>query len=105
MNFLSICYFDCNPVTSDPNKFCPAQMSRLLSLSHFESFSKAGKLGRGPVNCTEQESSASHPRPFWRGFRFFGGMMIPRLFFVSASVAVGLLAAPPLTTIQDVLYK
>jgi hypothetical protein len=31
--------------------------------------------------------------------------MIPRLFFVSASVAAGLWAAPPLTTIQDVLYK
>jgi hypothetical protein len=32
-------------------------------------------------------------------------MMIPRLFFVSASVAASLWAAPPLTTIQDVLYK
>src|SRR5512140_2648224 len=31
--------------------------------------------------------------------------MIPRLFFVSASVAAGLWAAPPLTTIQDVLFK
>ena len=31
--------------------------------------------------------------------------MIPRLFFVSASVAASLWAAPPLTTIQDVLYK
>ena len=31
--------------------------------------------------------------------------MIPRLFFVSACVAVCLEAAPPLTTIQDVLYK
>jgi hypothetical protein len=32
-------------------------------------------------------------------------MMISRLFFVSASVAASLWAAPPLTTIQDVLYK
>jgi hypothetical protein len=32
-------------------------------------------------------------------------MMIPRLFFVSTSVAACLWAAPPLTTIQDVLYK
>jgi hypothetical protein len=32
-------------------------------------------------------------------------MMIPRLFFVSACAAMSLGAAPPLTTIQDVLYK
>src|SRR5450631_2053128 len=31
--------------------------------------------------------------------------MIPRLFFVSSCVAACLAAAPPLTTIQDVLYK
>src|SRR3954451_21036429 len=31
--------------------------------------------------------------------------MIPRLFFVSACVAAASWATPPLTTIQDVLYK
>jgi hypothetical protein len=31
--------------------------------------------------------------------------MIPRLFLVSAGVAATLFAAPPLTTVQDVLYK
>src|SRR6476620_5197935 len=31
--------------------------------------------------------------------------MIPRLFLVITSVAASLWAAPPLTTIQDVLYK
>src|SRR6202034_2768016 len=42
---------------------------------------------------------------FGRGFPFFGGIMIRRSLFAVALLAGYTLAAPILTTIQDVLYK
>src|SRR5271157_6080971 len=45
------------------------------------------------------------PRPFRRGLFFSGGIMSLRLLFAAVWLASSALGVPPLTTIQDVLYK
>src|SRR5579872_5739494 len=86
-------------------KFASHKWLWYQQIKFFVRFRASRRIRNGPLTWSGSALPPFDSRPVRRGSFFFGGSMLRRLFIASILAGLPALSAPPLTTIQDVLYK